>query len=87
MTSHRGLKNTKGIMAERRAARDFRNAIRASRTDAEQIVVLDQRLGSGVGAKRERKRLLTPKIVEEVKLSRTQQRRAKRKGVKLENQQ
>lgn len=34
-----------------------REAIRASRSDAQQIHILDKRLGNGVGAKRERTRL------------------------------
>jgi hypothetical protein len=46
-----------------RAEANERNAARASRSSAEQIKVLDARLGVGIGAVRERARLAKPVAV------------------------
>ena len=43
---------------DRKAAADVLAEGRAKRSDKEQLEILDQRLGEGVGAERERKRLL-----------------------------
>lgn len=46
-----------GRAARQRKAAE-REKIRALRTSAQQLVVLDKRLGKGVGARKERKRLI-----------------------------
>ncbi len=43
---------------DRRAAADALAEERAKRSGKEQLAILDQRLGEGAGAKRERERLL-----------------------------
>jgi len=43
---------------DRKAAADAIAEERTKRSDAEQLAILDHRLGGGVGAGRERKRLL-----------------------------
>lgn len=50
---HRGWK-----IKERRDRAEQRKKARASRTDEEQIQILDQKYGPGQGATRERNRLL-----------------------------
>ncbi len=50
--------STKRTMMDRKAAADVLAEGRAKRSDKEQLAILDQRLGEGVGAERERKRLL-----------------------------
>ena len=50
--------STKRPKMDRRAAADVLAEERAKRSDKEQLAILDQRLGEGVGAKRERDRLL-----------------------------
>lgn len=56
------INNTSGESKRRKALRkkaaEARQAQRDKRTDAEQLALLDFRLGIGVGAKRERARLI-----------------------------
>jgi hypothetical protein len=57
--AHKGGKNGKGKTrkAARAASAQQLAAERAQRSPAQQLAVLDQRLGAGQGAKRERARL------------------------------
>lgn len=50
-------KTEHGSKARRRKAAE-REEVRAKRSPAQQIALLDERLGKGVGARKERKRLL-----------------------------
>ncbi|MBI3633691.1 MAG: hypothetical protein HY226_05375 [Candidatus Vogelbacteria bacterium] len=52
-----GGKETKRDARERKA--NERNAVRAKRSDREQLKVLDSRFGEGKGAKKERAKLLS----------------------------
>lgn len=56
--SSRGMPVTKAIRAFRRKEAEARAAERAKRSPAEQIAKLDLKLGAGVGAKKERARLV-----------------------------
>lgn len=50
-------KNFKGRIEERKARAAMRQETRNGRNVAEQLTLLDQRLGAGIGAKKERARL------------------------------
>jgi len=56
--------NDRGYVAERKATAKASAEKRAQRTNKQQLALLDQRLGEGVGAHKERARLsgaITPK--------------------------
>jgi len=50
-------RRTVAVVEQRNAQRVLRDIKRAERSNNEQLAVLDQRLGKGQGARRERKRL------------------------------
>ena len=50
-------RRTVAVVEQRNAQRVLRDIQRSERSNAEQLAILDQRLGNGQGAKRERKRL------------------------------
>jgi hypothetical protein len=55
--AHRGFTITKQIKLQRRKFAEERLAARKTRSNAEQLKMLDRRLGEGQGAKKERARL------------------------------
>lgn len=57
MSAGRGYKNTAAIRAGRREAAEKRNGAWSELGPSKQVECLDNRLGRGVGAKRQRARL------------------------------
>lgn len=56
------LKRSGGRFELRKKSADERKSDRGKRTSEQQIAILDKKFGKGVGAKRERERLLNKKV-------------------------